>query len=212
MIPLFIEYLVGTGKLPLEGLGYLKVNAISAKMDITTRLLDAPREEYVFEYLPSVSSATFFSWLNSHPDANRKTQESFYKELIKNLQQLEINGSIEWKGLGVWKRNDTQNLEFEFKPASFPQLISIHAEKIVRNDAVHAIRVGEQQSDSVEMSKLLSTKKRKKVSILWLASTLVIIVATVLGWFLITGKMHPTSLSNPAKVSSTEGAVQYRSL
>lgn len=212
MIPLFIEYLAINGKLPLEGLGYLKVKSIPARMDITTRLLDAPREEYVFEYSPSASSVSFFSWLNNHPVAQSNTSESLYKELIRSVKQLAINGSLEWKGIGIWKRKEDENFEFQFMPLSFPLLKPIQAEKIVRNDAVHAIRVGEQESDSVEMSKLLSAKKRKKVSILWLVSTLVIIIATVLGWFLITGNMLPTALSNPAKVEPNESAVQYRSL
>ena len=212
LIPLFIEYLAVAGKLPLEGLGYLKLNQTPVKMDITTRLLDAPKQEYVFESFPAAMATLFFSWLNAHPQSSITKAELAYQELIKKVKQLDVNRTIEWKGIGVWRMNEAKNVEFEFNSLAFPPLKPIYAEKMVRNDAVHALRVGELQSDSAEMTRRLAKKSTKFISTHWLLFLLVLAIASVLSWYLVAGNMLPSTLSNPQKIAPSESAIQYRSL
>mgnify|MGYP006278598621 FL=1 len=212
MIPLFIEYLAVAGKLPLEGLGYLKLNQTPAQMDITTRLLEGPKQEYVFESFPAAMATPFFSWLNGHSQGSIANGESAYQELVKNVKQLEVNRTIEWKGIGIWRMNEAKNVEFEFNSLAFPPLKPIYAEKIVRNNAVHAIRVGELQSDSAEMTRRLAKKSTKFIPTHWLLFFLVLAIASVLSWYLVAGNMLPSSLSNPQKIVPSESTVQYRSL
>jgi len=212
LIPFFIEYLAFSGELPLQGLGYLRVRRVSAKLDITTRLLTPPSQEVFFEASELVNTDAFFSWLKLRRSAASQNDESAYLQIIKELNKVSGNASIEWKGIGVWRVGSDQKIIFE--PGIIKnQLKALVAEKIIRSEAVHSIQVGELESDSAEMSKRLSQKTKRVVPLNWLGILLLIAVLTIVGWVLLTGRVQPNSISNPGKISPKDGSsLQYRSL
>ena len=212
MIPFFIEYLAFSGELPLQGLGYLRVRRVSAKLDITTRLLTPPSQEVFFEASELVNTDAFFSWLKLRRSAASPNDESAYLQIVKELNKVSGNASIEWKGIGVWRVGSDHKIIFE--PGIIKnQLKALVAEKIIRSEAVHSIQVGELESDSAEMSKRLSQKTKRVVPLNWLGILLLIAVLTIVGWVLLTGRVQPNSISNPGKISPKDGSsLQYRSL
>ena len=212
MIPFFIEYLAFSGELPLQGLGYLRVRRVSAKLDITTRLLTPPSQEVFFEASELVNTDAFFSWLKLRRSAASPNDESAYLQIVKELIKVSGNASIEWKGIGVWRVGS--DLKIIFEPGIIKnQLNALVAEKIIRSEAVHSIQVGGLESDSAEMSKRLSQKTKRVVPLNWLGILLLIAVLTIVSWVLLTGRVQPNTISNPGKISPKDGSsLQYRSL
>ena len=212
MIPFFIEYLAFSGQLPLEGLVYLCVKKGSAQLDITTRLITPPVHTYFFESSDRVDASAFFSWLKLRKSMASQNDEPAYLQIVKELKQLRGAESVEWKGIGVWRAGSDQKLFFE--PGAIKnQLKAVAAEKVIRSEAIHAIQVGELESDSAEMSKRLSQKTKRVLPLSWLGVFLFIAGLTLLGLIFLTGRIQPSSISNPGKILPQEGSsLQYRSL
>jgi hypothetical protein len=212
LIPFFIEYLSFSGELPLQGLGYLRVKKVSAKLDITTRLLTPPSQEYIFESSDIVDVEPFYSWLRLRRSTTSHNDESAYLQFVGDLNKLSGTDLIEWKGIGIWRKEDNQKVVFE--PGKIKnQLKALVAEKVIRSEAVHSIQVGELESDSVEMSKRLSQKAKRAIPLDWFGVFLLITVLALLSWVFLTGRVQPGSISNPGKIFPQEGShLQYRSL
>ena len=212
MIPFFIEYLAFSGELPLQGLGYLRVKKGSAKLDITTRLLTPPSQEYIFESSDIVDVESFYSWLKLRRSTPSHNDESAYLQIINDLNKLSGTDLIEWKGIGTWRKGDSQKVVFE--PGKIKnQLKAVVAEMVIRSEAVHSIQVGELVSDSVEMSKRLSQKTKRVIPLDWLGVFLLITVLAFLSWVFLSGRVQPGSISNPGKILPKESSsLQYRSL
>lgn len=212
MIPFFIEYLAFSGELPLQGLGYLRVKKGSAKLDITTRLLTPPSQDYIFESSDVVDIESFYSWLKLRRSIASQNDESAYLQIVKDLNTLNGTESIEWRGVGIWRKGDDHKVVFEPEKIK-NQRKAVTAEKVIRSKAIHSIQVGELESDSAEMSKRLSQKAKRVVPWNWLGVFLLIAVLAILSWVFLTGRVQPGSISNPGKILPQEGSsLQYRLL
>lgn len=200
------------GELPVKDLGYIRLNRVPASLDITARAITAPQYHYTFEHAASVEVNPLIKWLASRQSVDPTTIENAYLKLVNGLTQIKSTMPVEWRGIGNWKKNEAAQLVFEPAILTQFQVDAIPAEKVIRSNATHIIQVGEQQSDSIEMTKRLSQNKNK-----FAYSGLVTGIAFFLFLGILTGlllwcKLLPASFSNPSKIVPQTSTIQYRNL
>ena len=202
MIPLFIEYLTAAKKLPLQGVGEISVKRIAAQLDISERQVIPPASTLQFISNSAIDGANeFVAWAAKKLGAEPPQTELEYNQFIKTwLFSLQQQKSASWKGLGTWQVNEDQSISFtpEMSPAF--EGLPVRAEKLIRENSTHQIRVGEDHRSSVEMTELL-TQKTKKVSIdMWVGASALVLLLVFWCVYLFQHPITPDTFANPLKV------------
>jgi hypothetical protein len=212
LIPYFIEYLAYASELPLKGVGVIRLNRTPATLDIAARAIQAPHYYYSFETNAAVEADSLIKWLALRKTVAPDAVVKIYDQLVNEVVQLKPDAMLEWKGVGSWKKNHSAQLVFEPAALHRFQTVTIAAEKVIRSNASHAVQVGEVQSDSIEMAKLLSTKKKKLMPASLFAGVGFVLFLGLLAGFLRWSKLLPASFSNPVKIIPQTSTTQYRTL
>lgn len=201
MIPVFIEYLTIAKRLPLQGIGELYVERIAAQIDISGRQVIPPATLLNFRASSTAGGKEeWIQWAANKLGTDSQQIDLQYAEFIKNwLSTLQHNKSVIWKGLGTWQVNDDELISFT--PAMNPAYegLPVRAEKLIRENAAHQVRVGEDHRSSIEMTALL-TARRKKVSLdLWLGLAALILLVGFWSLYLFQQPLTPEAIANPSK-------------
>lgn len=168
MVDLVVRYLSFQKKVSLQGIGTFSVEHLPARLDFPNRLLYAP--EFVLHYSPSGAGTDeqFEYWLQKELNAGREEVKSLQQNLSDEFQRtLSEKGEMTLDGLGVFTKDEQKLLHF----SSLYQTVKgnpVTAEKIIRKNTSHSIRVGEQEKTSVEMTELLTGPKRKPLNLWWM--------------------------------------------
>jgi hypothetical protein len=199
------EYLLFKKKLPLAGLGVLYLQREPARFDVGSRQFLPPQHLYEFRNGSVEPIAELVDWLSLRLGIDTADAISRYQRFCDDaMRTLNQQNTLTWKGWGVWKKDEQGNLHFNSDGGEW-QLAPVVANKIIRDNAEHQIRVGEDNRSSVEMNQLLQKKKdafpvEKLIIWSWVALALL-----WLGWHLYQHPFSTSSFANPtpAKVQSS---------
>ncbi|MFM7646396.1 MAG: hypothetical protein ACKO41_06760 [Sphingomonadales bacterium] len=210
MIDLLKEYLLFKKKLPLAGLGILYMHREPAQFDVSNRQFMPPQIDYQFRAEPAEPIAELVEWLSARMGMDTSEAVSRYQRFCEELTQLLAKGDTPtWKGWGHWTK-DAQGIVQFITDSGKEQLLPVAAHKIIRDDAQHQIRVGEDSKSSVEMSQLLQQKKapfpiEKVIAWSWMA-----LAFLWLGWHVYHHSLTTRSFANPALIKATDSPKNHQ--
>lgn len=176
---------------------------IPAQIDVPGRHIIPPATLLTF-HAGSANAEELINWLASKWGHDQQEAELKYTQFIKNWQAaLKQDQLVVWKGLGTWQVNVEQVLSFQ--PEMYPAYegLPVAAEKVLRENAEHQVRVGEEHRSSIEMTALLNAKSKKVTLDLWLGGAALFIVIAFWILQLWHQPVTPTTFSNPRKVFNT---------
>lgn len=200
MIPVFTEYLATKDRLPLQDMGELRRERIPAQIDVPGRQIIPPASLLKFSS-NSANAAELINWLAVKLGIDQQQAELKYTQFIKNWKAaLKQEKLVVWKGLGTWHANGEQSISFQPEMNPAYEGLPVHAEKVLRENAEHQVRVGEEHRSSIEMTALLNTKSKKVSLDLWLGSAALLLVLVFWVLQLWYQPLIPASFSNPRKV------------
>jgi hypothetical protein len=126
----------------LPGIGTLTMITSPARHDFTNSRILAPTE--AVEFIPEYNEENTFN------------EFSAMSELIKN--KLDESGSVFLKGLGTLIRNDDGKISFEALQIDPVFFQPVYAERIIRENAEHALLVGDQETTNFQMTEFFNEK------------------------------------------------------
>ena len=156
----------------LPGIGTLVMVSNSAETDFVNGQIKSPFETIEFIAAPS--------------EENIFNEFSAMSELLK--KKLAENGSFFLHGIGTFFKSNGH--EIMFSPILIDPVFSLptHVERVIRQDATHAMLVGDQRTTNVEMTEYfteqVSTKDRWWV---WALVLFVIGIAAILLFLYLNG-------------------------
>jgi hypothetical protein len=197
------EYLLHHKKLAVPGIGTFLLVREPAVIDFPERQIHAPRYAINLEEGEVTVSRKFFHWLSAilhipELDAIRRFND-FVFDLKKDLGSGNL---VRWKGIGHLQKGEDGRLLFKGVEA---RAASIPAEKVIRENAAHSVRVGETERTSAEMTALLHTPQKRSRS--WwllplllglLAISFLVVLLSRNGW-----QVNTLSCSKKAVISGT---------
>jgi nucleoid DNA-binding protein len=175
------KYFALNKKVALPGIGSFNAEMQNAKLDFINKTLQAPMP--VIRYNQNDSpDENFYNFLSEETGLNETGAANNFNHFTSKLkEQLEISNILELKGIGTLTKNasgysfDANNNIQDFFP-------DVAAERVIRQNAEHTVKVGEYHKTSTQMHRELQQREVKKDN--WFIHALVLggigIVAIIL--------------------------------
>lgn len=210
MVDLIVRFLSTHNKVSLKGIGSFSVEQLPARLDFPNRLLHAP--ETILHYSAEAAEDPGFDlWLMQElrqPADEIKKKLQIFTEEFKRI--LDNKHEVELAGIGRFTKEENQLIHFT---SVFETIVGtpVVAEKIIRKNTQHSIRVGEEEKTNLEMEEFLYQKHRKPFSFAWIITTLLFILAIVAILYFATTYTHLwDKQGNAQKIKSKETTPLYR--
>ena len=157
--------------LALPGIGNFNIETSDAQIDFVNRSIISAQNKIVFGDDALQPEEKFYDFLAEELNINEDQaiiSFAIFTSEIKN--DLEANKPVYFKGIGTLvKENERTIFQPEIIPAFYPV---ITAERIIRKNAAHTLRVGEEEKTSDEMQTVLQQPKAIQKERWWIAAVI----------------------------------------
>ena len=205
------QYLISHNKLPVPGIGTFLVDRKPAANDFFSKRINPPVYSMSLHPVANTPSISFFNWLgNALHISDQDAVLHFNNFIVDVKQQISNGGIIDWNGVGVLSKSLAG--EIKFKPAEPKPGFQkpVVAEKIIRQNAEHMVRVGEDNKTSAQMVEMLKQPDEKK-SFWWAyALSLALLAFVFLGWYFSEHGLDISSTANTETITPLEAGSSYK--
>ena len=145
--------------LALPGIGNFTLETVPAQIDIANRIVlpSATQIKFSNEKLPA--EKFFYNFLAHELNTDEVQAVRWFTDFTAQLQtNIQNDKLIVLRGIGELKKQ-TSNVII-FQPETLPEYYpALTAERVIRKNATHLIKVGEEEKTSVEMHTALHAKE-----------------------------------------------------
>lgn len=214
MLDLLRRYFFHFHALSLPGIGTLQAKSVTAVLDFPERKLFPPTYETILIPFDASKMSLQVEWLaemqNIDPQQVRNDLDAFAADIQKAILSdtsflLEDICSLQKNASGKIQCKSLLNTGAFFKPQ--------HAEKVIRQQEAHMVRVGETERTSTEMEAMLSEASPERKDYWWVAAILLLFIA-VGAWYSFK-TMHPAQSDHHSffhPIQPKEAPSTYREL
>ena len=183
MIQHLVKYFSIHGRLVLPGIGSLVAETKPAQLEFVEKTLHAPQYNIIFVH-DSPNDEKINTFLSYEMKVSAADAAAGFKEFMHHLSaKLQAGTAYPIPGLGILSGN---GLGYHFRQSETLHTIytAVTAGKIIRQNAPHSVRVGEDHRTSSEMQELLQAETT--ASRWWIGAVIlgVIGVSAVLYYYL----------------------------
>lgn len=206
------QYLILNRELQLPGIGRFQVERESAGVDFASRQVSAPIYCIALHHGGSGVPRKVYQWLASCFRINEQEAVIRFNDFAFELRNNILAGNkLVWNGIGTLSRGLAGEIRFE--SAGLRQLTRpIPASKVLRENAEHVVRVGEQERTSAEMIELLQPAEQRK-NWSWVAIAAILVAAVIfIGYYFSEHGVLPTSTGNRNLVNPALSTDTYRNI
>jgi len=162
--------------LSLPGIGNFNVENQPAQIDFANRSITSSKNKIVFSNDKLPAEKKFYEFLSYELNIDEVQAVRNFTNFASRLQDdLNEKDILQLKGIGSLTKQTTNVLLFQPKemPEYFPALT---AEKIIRKNTTHTVRVGEDERTSEEMHTALHQPQKIKKERWWIAATILAVI------------------------------------
>lgn len=206
------RYFIQHKKLYLPGIGNFILERKPAEADFVNRCINPPSYSISLQQESVKPSSKFFAWLASVFNISEKEAIIRFNDFVFDLRkEINTGSKVEWNGIGIISKGLGDTIRFSAEELNSTAKV-VHAEKVIREKAEHAILVGERERTSVEMTELLNIPAGKK-SIWWVIPLFLALLAFMfIGWYLSKNGLSTASVSNTKKNIPAVSSETYKQL
>lgn len=142
-------------KLVLPGIGLLNASAKPSQLEFVEKTLHAPVYAISFQQDENVTDYYFISFLSKEINVSEHDAGNRFSNFIQQLiNKLQAGLALQLPGLGLLSKNDDA---YNFISTDTLQQLypGVSAERVIRQNAQHTVRVGEDHKTSAEMYEIL---------------------------------------------------------
>ena len=191
MDQLLAQYLFQYKKLSIPGVGTLEMIEQSPQFNVVDKLMMPPSYSCRLQpadRIPEHQLLFLSLSMNKAPGETRQELDTFGAR----LKEKASDRAVRWKGIGTLSaKGGALSLEADTIPAAGLQPVPAH--KIIRENAAHAMLVGDRERTTVEMSDSLrqvQPKRQWTVLVGWIILALAVLAII---FFIYNGKGSPMS-------------------
>jgi hypothetical protein len=195
----------------LPGLGTIASEETSARIDFPNHLLYPPGFTITYS-VEQKDNHQLINWIEQEEQINADEASAQIHAIAVTLRyELNHNAKTELKGIGSFIRNEDGQLIFAADESLHAYLAPVHAGKIIRQDAEHTIRVGEDEKTNTEMQELLSAGEPKLSYKWWMGALALLVLAVVILWLFASGHAAAWRIQgNDQKINAKEMPVLHQ--
>jgi hypothetical protein len=197
------EYLLLNGQLNLPGIGTIVLEKKAAEIDFAHRQINPPAYSIALRQDSASGPARkFFYWLSDRWNMQHHEAIVKFNGFVLELKNQVLAGKkVVWDHVGTLTKGMSGDIRFEpaLKQHQFDQ--PVNAPRIIRDKAVHTVRVGEQEKSSVEMAEWLNPGEEARTY--WWAPALIaaILLVIFMGLYFSQKGINISSVGNQRRVT-----------
>lgn len=177
------KYLIKHRKLSLPDIGVFKIEQVPSRVDFVNKKLYPYSPVIRFTQGASLADKYFYRFIAASFNIDELEAIQRFNEFIFHLkEQFSLNGYVDFPGMGRLTRQFSNT--FTFKPDGFVQSLypDVHAERIIRKNEGHTVKIGE---DEVHSHVLLqkNTAKSKVATWVWYAIGLALLGCAAIAYY-----------------------------
>ena len=207
------EYLVLNRQLNVPGIGTFLLEKRPAETDISHRQINASAYTVTLMQGNSAPAKKLFHWLADKLHIHYNEAIVRFNGFAYDLKSQVLSGNkIKWDNVGTLSKGISGDIKFEssLKDQYFDPPVS--ATKIIREKAVHTVRVGEEEKTSEEMNEWLNPADQQRSY--WWAPALIagILLVVVLVLYFSQRGINTSSVGNQQKLPEVKADASYKML
>ena len=206
------QYLLVHKQLSLPGIGTFLIERKPAEADFANKTIHAPIYSVILQNETGSLPKKFFILLAAVLNISERDAIVGFNDFAFDLKRQIVSGAtIKWIGVGTLANGLAGAVKFSPDPDIIIEQ-PVVAEKIIRENYKHTVRVGEDERTSTEMVEMLSQPKKKQS--LWWAYALVLALLSFIFicWYFSEHGLKISSTANGKKLTPTEAAATYKTL
>lgn len=207
------QYLVFHKKLNLPGIGTFQLERKPAEFDHAARMVHPSSYSIVLHHGNVSPSAKFFNWLAIALNRTEEDTVNYFNAFVIKVKDEVLAGNkLNWANVGTLSKGLTGEIRFESAIKSFTTDLPVPAIKILREQAEHMVRVGEEEKTSVQMKELLNPGREQKPAWWIAAMVLALIILLFCGIYFSQQGMKTSSVGNQQKIDAARQTSTYQLL
>lgn len=185
--PLY-RYLIQHQQLPLTGIGILAIHQEEAVMNVADHSVTAGSYQLsLHKDKATTAPVKLYNWIAGVLGITEREAIVQYNDFVFDIQQQLQNGaSIHWQQVGVFTGGLAGDIKFDSDVKDFTAGKAVTANKVKRDQALHTIRVGEQEKTSAEMIEMLAPQTATRDTWMIVAYILLGLSLAFVIWYLAT--------------------------
>ncbi len=205
------RYLLQHKQLSVPGIGTFLLERKAAEVDFPHKKIIPPVYSFTLRPTGSMMSKSFFSWLAAVLQVSDRDAVLRFNDFAFDMKRQINNGVIiDWNGVGELRKGATGEIEFSPSPKELIPELPITAEKLIRENAGHKVRVGEEDKTSAEMVEYFSQPRIKR-SLWWVYALILVLLSSIfIGWYLYEHGITISSVANQEKITPIETTNAYK--
>lgn len=161
------QYLILHKQLNIPGIGTFLLERKPADIDFVNKIANPPAYSVALHHGNSTPSKNVFSWLASSLNISERDALTQFNDFALDIKDRVLTGDkLQWNGIGILSKGMAGEIRFEASLKGMKAGTPVPAIKVIRENAEHTVRVGEQEKTSAEMIELLAPSAEKK-TYLW---------------------------------------------
>jgi hypothetical protein len=204
------EYLILNKRLSVPGIGTILLERKPATTDLTHRQINPPAYTISLHHTNETPGKKFFYWLAGKLNIHYHEAIVRFNGFAYDLKnQVSAGDKISWDNVGTLSKGMSGEIRFESALNEYYFDRPVSAARIIREKAVHNIRVGEDEKTSAEMTEWLHPEEKR--SPYWWAPALIaaIILLILMGLYFSQQGMKLSSAANQQMLSPQKGISTY---
>jgi hypothetical protein len=204
------QYLLQHKQVQVPGIGIFFLERSAASGDFPNKQMNPPAYAISLRDDTGNPSRHLFGWLASVMNITDREAIIQFNDFVYGLRkQINEGRTIRWSGVGELVRGLGGDVKFTpERIETFEAPITV--EKVLRENAAHTVRVGEDERTSAEMQQLLAPHE-KKTSYTWAWALALIIIAIIfIGWYFSTHGLATSSTANGKKLVPYQSGPTYK--
>jgi hypothetical protein len=205
------QYLVLHKQLNIPGIGTFLVERKPADIDFVGKIVNPPAYSVALHHGNATPSKKIFSWLSDVFNISERDALSRFNDFAFELRDKVMAGEkLLWSGVGTLSKGLAGEIRFDASLKAMSIGEPVPASKVIRENAEHTVRVGEDRKTSTEMIEWLSPAEEKK-SHWWAAALIIGLLAFVfIAWYFSTKGLDTSSSGNRQKPEPQKATATYK--
>ncbi len=145
------KYLVLHKKLQLPGIGLFKIDHVPSRIDFINKKIHPFFPVIRFTQGATIADKYFYRFIAAGLSIDELEAIQKFNEFLFHLkEQFSLNGFVDFPGIGRLTKQFSST--YSFKPENTLQSLypDVHAERVIRKNASHTIKIGEEEVNSLE--------------------------------------------------------------
>lgn len=183
------KYFSLKGEIGLPGLGVLSLIRVPSTNDFANKLFYSPVFRFHFEQTSEFADESRNAYLQSQLNIGEGEVDQLCNSFSHHVaEQLELNGRVEWEGIGFFVLNDAKRIDFVPQKELESFSGKIPYEHVVRESYSHDVLTGDRMQTSDDLHQYFEDQRRGMAWQEWQIASLVLVsiaaVAIITRFFL----------------------------